>query len=445
VLQGAWGLLLARYAGAEEAVFGNVVSGRGADVPGIDEMVGMLINTLPVRVRVPARETVSAWLRALQAHQAATREVEYAPLAEVTRWAGVESGRRLFDTLFIYENYPIPADVGGAADAPDASGELDDEGDDVPAIERTEYPLAAAVIPGERLALRLTYDPERFDADDVRRLGGHFRTLVESIPDHGDAPVADLPLMGESERALVLDAWNRTAAELPADATIDAWIRAQAARTPDAPAVRGRDAEVTYAALMARADAIAIRLRALGVGAEARVGLAVERGAEMVAAMLGIWRAGAAYVPLEAAHPHDRLRFVMDDAGIAALVADRRTLPRLPDPAVPVLVLEDVPAEADGSALAPAGVGAPESLAYVIYTSGSTGRPKGVMVAHVSAAAFLAAMRERPGSRPTRRSSPSPPRRSTSPSSSSSCRWSSAHGWSSRTRRRRRTPCGCAT
>jgi amino acid adenylation domain-containing protein/non-ribosomal peptide synthase protein (TIGR01720 family) len=392
LFQGAWALLLARYTGERDVAFGNVTSGRPPELEGADEMVGMLVNTVSVRARVPAAAPANAWLRDLQARQAEARQYDYAPLVEVRRWAGIEPGRELFETLLVYQNYPVAAaPAGSAAAAVDDDEPGDAQPVDAEPLERTNYPLVLAVapLPGGT-ELRLTYDAGRFDAETARRMAAHYVRLLESLAEAGERPLGSLsPLSAEERTALV--AAGSAQASFDVTRTLPAFFAGQAARTPAAVALTFGGESVTYAELDARANRIAHRLVKLGARPDSLVGLCVERSVETVVGILAILKAGAAYLPLDPAYPEDRLAYMLEDSETGIVVTTAALRDRLPAGTTILCLQCDADAIAAEPADAPAIDISPESLAYVIYTSGSTGKPKGVQVTHANVARLFAA------------------------------------------------------
>jgi amino acid adenylation domain-containing protein/non-ribosomal peptide synthase protein (TIGR01720 family) len=388
IVQGAWALLLSRYSGDDDVVFGATVSGRPPELPGVDRMVGLFINAVPVRVRVPADAALAPWLQELQARQAETREHEHAPLVDVRAWSELPPGEPLFDSLLIFENFPVDASAAEPRGGVEIAG--------FRAFERTNYPLTLVVAPAEGLVLRAMYEADRLDGGAVRALLGHLRTLLEAAARDPEARLGDLPLLGADERARELEAWNDTAADFARGERIHDRFEAAAARSPDAVALAFRGESLTYAGLDGRAALLARRLSALGVGPESRVAVCLERGPEMVAALLGVLKAGGAYVPVDPAYPAERVAYVLEDAGVAAVVTEAALAAKLPTGGAAVVLVDgEAPLPHDDAVLVcPATA---ENAAYVIYTSGSTGRPKGVVVPHRAVVNFLDSMRARPG------------------------------------------------
>ncbi|MFB9683728.1 non-ribosomal peptide synthetase [Amycolatopsis plumensis] len=395
VVQGAWALLLARHSGEDDVCFGATVSGRPAGLAGVDDITGIFINTLPVRVTADPAAPVAAWLRGLQTTQAESRRFEHVPLTAVQAWSGVEGGRNLFDSLVVFENYPVTADDVAAHGV--RLRELQ-------AMETTNYPLSVVAAPGPRLSLGLGYDPALFDEATVQRLAGRLEHLLAAIAEDPARPLRELDVLGADERDQVLVAFNDTRHDVP-PVTLTELIEAQAARTPDAVAVVSREERLTFAELDTRADRLARQLAARGAGPERIVALALPRSVEIVVAQLAVLKTGAAYLPVDPDYPAERIAFMLEDAKPVVVVTKAGT----PLPSGDVLVLDG--AEAHGPAT-PLGRSVPLSApAYVIYTSGSTGTPKGVVVTHAGLASFSAAeiahFDVRPGDRVLQFSSPS--------------------------------------
>ena len=374
LVQGAWALLLSRHSREEDVLFGATVSGRPPELEGVEEMVGLFINTLPLRVAVDPEAPVLPWLRALQERQAAVREHGDAPLARVQGWSAVPRGQPLFESIVVFENYPVG----------DGLEELGGVGvRDVTSREQNNFPLTLTVVPGAELSLTLKYDAARFTDASMASLARQLDAVLAGLADDGARPLGRVPLMDAEERARVLSL-GAARASFPVAGTLHGRFAAQAARTPDAVALTFEDTRLTYGVLDARANQVAHALRAAGVGPGVRVGLFVERSAEMVTGLLGILKAGGAYVPMDPAYPAERLGFMLRDAEIPVLLTEASLRDTLPAHGARVLSLDG-----DAAAIAREPAGAPrdddadaERLAYVIYTSGSTGRPKGVRVTH---------------------------------------------------------------
>lgn len=390
VLQGAWALLLSRYSGEDDIVFGSTRACRRSTLSGTnEEMVGLFINTLPMRVRLPSDMPILSWLHALRAQQVAVREHEHTPLSMVQTWSEVAPGAPLFESLMLFEKHRV---VDASLRTPmskwtNRSFEL---------YEQTSYPLTLAGYDGVQLALTVEYDRARFKAAVISRMLGHLRTLIEGIVAHPQQSLAEAPLLTVEEQQQLLIEWNDTARSYPQDACIHELFELQAQWTPEASAIEQHGQRLTYAELDQRANQLAHYLRKCGVGPETLVGLCVERSLLMAVGILGILKAGGAYVPLDPTYPKERLAFVLMDAQVAVLLTQQHLTEVLPACAAPLFLLD-----ADWSRIAqeskekpPCDVTA-DNLAYVIYTSGSTGKPKGVLTLHRGVVNHCTAMMER--------------------------------------------------
>ncbi|HEY0015717.1 MAG TPA: amino acid adenylation domain-containing protein, partial [Longimicrobium sp.] len=379
MVQGAWGLLLGGYTGASEAVFGMVRGGRDSVVPGADDMVGMLINTIPVRIPLPRDARVIDWLVEVAARTADFGAHEQAALPDVTRWSGLPQGAALFDSIVNYQPYAFDAPL---RETPGRSFRL---------REHPGFPLTLLVTGEAPLRAQIDYDAGLFDAAAVDRMLGHFARLLRQIAADPERPLGSLDPLGKAEREIVVGEWNRTAAAYPADACLHQLFQAQAARTPGATALVHEDASLTYAQLNERANRLAHHLRGLGVGPETRVGICLERGLEMVVSILAVLKAGGTYVGLDPAYPADRLAFMLAVSDVAVLLTQDSLRGVLPERDGVRVIRLDAARDAIASERAddPPNVAAPRNLAYLIYTSGSTGIPKGVAIEHRNAAALL--------------------------------------------------------
>ncbi|ANN20078.1 non-ribosomal peptide synthetase [Amycolatopsis orientalis] len=385
VLQAVWGMVLAAITGRDDVVFGAVVSGRPAELPGIETMVGLFINTVPVRVRMDPRHTFAELVKEVQDEQIALLAHHHVGLTDIQQAAGLG---RLFDTLVVYENYPRPAE---AADAePDRLRVLG-----MTAADATHYPLALAVVPGESLRLRLEHQPALFTTEQAAAVLERFTRVLEAVVAAPGTPLAAVPILSESEQR-ELRARNDTAVPVP-DRTLPELFAAQVAATPEATAVTFEDRSLSYAELDARADRLARRLIERGVGPEGLVAVMLPRSLDLVVTVLAITKTGGAWLPIDPVYPADRVTYILDDAE-PALVITSAALAASPAGEVlaarpSTVVLDDlaiaggehVPV-ADADRVRPLD---PRHPAYLIYTSGSTGRPKAVVVTHRNLANYL--------------------------------------------------------
>jgi amino acid adenylation domain-containing protein/non-ribosomal peptide synthase protein (TIGR01720 family) len=376
LVHGAFALLLSRYSMEDDVLFGTTVSGRPPALAGVDSMAGLFINTLPVRVQAQPQANALSWLRSLQAKLVNLRDYEYSSLTEIQGWSEVARGQTLFECLLVFENYPVDQALL------DQNARLSFS--DVRSYERTNYPLTIAALPGAELRLQALYANDRYDDTTVRSLLRHLKNLLLDISKSQDKSIADVRLLGEDEERRILTEWNDTARPYPLAHTIHQLFEAQAERAPTTVALVCGEERLTYAELNARANRLAHYLRKQGVGPESRVGILMERSIWMVTALLGVLKAGGAYLPLDPAYPKERLSFMLEDAGVRVLLTEAHLKQVLPDNHALQLICPDADLDhlmQEREENPPQQVTA-ENLAYVIYTSGSTGRPKGVCVTH---------------------------------------------------------------
>ncbi|MEV0186733.1 amino acid adenylation domain-containing protein, partial [Streptomyces sp. NPDC050625] len=377
VVQGAWVLVLARLAGRHDVVFGATVAGRPADLPGAESAIGLFINTVPVRVRLDGAQSAAELLADLQARQVALMAHQHLGLAEIQRLAGPGAE---FDTLIVYENYPRRA-----TEADEYTLTIRPAG---ASRDASHYPLSLVVNPGDRLEGELSYRPDVFEHAEAEEILASLQRVLEQLVADPSVPLGRIEVLSEAERIRVVREWNATARPVPAGSVLELFV-AQARRSPTAVAVRCGEEVISYGELEARSNQLARYLIGLGVRPESRVGLCLPRGVDMVVGELAVWKAGAAFVPLDPEYPADRLAYMAADGGASVVLSTSADLE------AEHVVLLDAAAEALAAESAEPlnTVVDPDQLAYVIYTSGSTGRPKGVAVAHRGVANLAEAMR----------------------------------------------------
>ncbi|MET0396507.1 MAG: amino acid adenylation domain-containing protein, partial [Longimicrobiaceae bacterium] len=389
VLLAGWAALLGRYAGEEDVVVGTPIAGRTRlETEGL---IGFFVNTLVLRTDLSGEPGGGELVRrvrerVLEAH--AHQDLPFERLVEELSVERSLAHAPLFQAMLTFSAARDEADaleLGGVEVEPMRAAK---------GTEKFDLTLGVSDA-GERLAGSLSYRTELWEGATIERMLGHLATLLESLARSPDLPVAELPLLGEAERARVLAEWNATERAYPAGPRVHDLFAAQAARTPEGAAVSWRGERMTYGELERRANRLAHALRRRGVGPESRVGVCMSRTPELLVALLGVLKAGGAYVPLDPAYPLERLGYMVEDAGIGLVLTEERLAGSVPEGAVDVLALDgardDLAAEPD---TAPESGVDPENLAYVVFTSGSTGRPKGVMVRHSSVVVLLHWLRE---------------------------------------------------
>ncbi|HEX8431069.1 MAG TPA: amino acid adenylation domain-containing protein, partial [Longimicrobium sp.] len=373
-----WAAVLARLSGQDDVVIGTPTANRGQAE--IERLIGFFVNTLALRMDLSGAPSVAELLERVRARALAAQQHQDIPFEQVVELAQPTRSMAhtpLFSVMFTWQNAPR-----GTLELPGlAAGSVGSA-----AHVTAKFDLSLTMQEsGGRISGVVEYATALFDAATVERFLGYFRAILAGMVADEWRAVQRLPMLSASERSLVLDEWNATDAQYPRESFVHELFEAQAARTPDAPAVVHDDRALTYAELNGRANQLAHGLRELGVSPGARVAICIEHSPEMVVALLGVLKAGAAYVPLDPSHPADRLRDMLDDSAPRAVLTQRSLAVLFAGTDVPVLELEEDAAWSQQPRANLGGVGArPEDAAYVIYTSGSTGRPKGVSVPHAA-------------------------------------------------------------
>lgn len=378
LVQAAWALLLSRYSGESDVVFGTTVSGRPVTLSGVESMVGLFINTLPARVKIPDTTDLLTWLRLLQQEYIEREQYSYTPLVDIQGVSEIPRNQLLFESIVVFENYPVNVTLqqlpGNLR-----IGELQDRG-------QTNYPLTVMAIPGEEMTVKIYYDRQRFNADIIDRMAGHFLTLLEGITVNPHRTPGELPLLTPAEQNLLLVEWNATSAAHPINRCIHQLFEEQVKKTPQAFAVVYENQRLTYEELNQQANKIAHYLQRLGVKPDVPVGICVERSLEAAIAILGTLKAGGVCVPLDPNYPPERLAFMLNDSQAPVVLTQTRWQSLLDGKLIRHLIMLDDNSDAinQESEINPQVEVAVDNLAYIIYTSGSTGTPKGTIVPHRS-------------------------------------------------------------
>ncbi len=383
LVQAAWALLLQQHTGKDRVLFGATVAGRPAQIPGVEEMMGLFINTVPIPVAPRKGQSVGGYLREVQQTNTRLREYEHVALADIQRWGG-SGGRPLFDSIIVFENMPMDETLRSLERFGLQFGPLQGSG-------LTGYAMDLQVVVGESLEIEYCYDRREFGEEQVAAMRSQMEHVLRCMATDSARAVGELGWLGERARPELVALGRNTApgpqlehARPARHGAVHHLIEQQAARCGDAIALLMGDVELSYAQLNARANRLAHCLRGRGVGPDVLVGVALRRSLDSIIGLLAVLKAGGAYLPIDPGHPADRMQYMIEDSGIALLLTHEALAAGLPCcEGVDVVVLEElVPAMRDASEHNPQVALGADHLAYVIYTSGSTGRPKGVAVAH---------------------------------------------------------------
>ncbi|BBP58423.1 non-ribosomal peptide synthase/polyketide synthase [Pseudomonas sp. St316] len=381
LVQAAWLLLLQRYTGKDTVAFGATVAGRPADLPGIEQQIGLFINTLPVIASPQAGQSLDSWLQAVQAQNLMLREFEHTALLDIQRWAG-QGGEALFDSLLVFENYPIAQALEqGAPDGLRFGPPITQE--------QTSYPLTLLVELDRQLSVHMSYQLASFSADTVQRLTAHLARLLGQMADGSERCLGELSMLAFDEHQRQVHDWNPVDAPFEQALCIHQMIARQAQAMPEALAVTFANTRLSYGELDTQANRLAHKLIELGVGPEVRVGVAMPRSEQLLIALLAVLKAGGAYVPLDPDYPAERVAYMLDDSRARVLLTEQAVAATLDVPSETAVLMLDHLDLASYPLSAPHTAVTPDNLAYVIYTSGSTGKPKGVAIAHRNVLALI--------------------------------------------------------
>ncbi|GGY14801.1 non-ribosomal peptide synthetase [Paludibacterium paludis] len=389
LVQGAWALLLSRYTQVSDCLFGVTVSGRAHALHGLDAMLGLFIATIPARIAVDEEACVAEWLRWVQdAHLDAElhTSLSLADIKPHTRGGGHGA---LFETVVVFENYP--------ASRTDEAPLFRFAG----ASERTNFPLTVVVSDRGGLHGHLHFDRRHYDEDTARRLAGHLARLIVALAGCADARLADVPMLSPEETRVLLTQWTGPAEPYPSGGA-HALFEARARATPEAPALVHDGGIVRYRELDERAGRLAAALDARGVGKGSIVAVYLPRSVELVTSMLAVMKAGAAYLPIDAAYPAERVAYMAADSGAALVITGEQMAGRLPVPADRCFLIDREAYGPDRFAPLSAETASGDPV-YVIYTSGSTGQPKGVLIEHGGLVNYLNYARRAYGAGPDTR------------------------------------------
>ncbi|HEX5113566.1 MAG TPA: amino acid adenylation domain-containing protein [Pseudonocardiaceae bacterium] len=378
VVQLAWAIVLGSLTGRQDVVFGTTVSGRPAALPGVESMVGLFINTVPVRVPLSPWDTLGELLAGLQKRQHRLLDHHHVGLVDIQRATGFDT---LFDAVTVFESFPV--DGPGLVDPATGvaiTGVSTDNG--------THYPIGVAATASPHLRAVLEYQRDLFDTETASDIAARLASVLGRIAADPAVPLGRLDLLAPDDRDRLLACGNDTVVA-GLDGTVTELFERQVAATPDAVAVRFAGGSLTYRELDARADRLARRLRCRGTGPESVVAVALPRSPELVIALLAVAKAGGVYLPVDAEYPAERIAYLVDDSGARLAVVTEATAEALAGLPVDAVRVDRPSGDVPAAQLAPTAV--PDNAAYLIYTSGSAGRPKGVTVTHRGVASMVAA------------------------------------------------------
>ena len=382
LIQGAWALLLSRYTGEKDVVFGATRACRHLPLEGLGAMVGLFINTVPVRAGTASGTRVLPWLKGLRSQWVEMRRHEHVPLIKIKSCAEVPADQPLFESLLVFENQSPDAFMRAQCGLWGLRKCIK--------REQTGFPVSIGIFSGEEIWIKIQYDRDRFDEDAASRIPGHIRTLLENMVMYPEKTLSEMPLLSAEEMHAMLIEWNGKKVEFPEGKCIHHLFEEWACRTTEETAVVFEGQSLKYGELNRASNRLADYLIRQGVSSNELVGVCLDRSLEMVIAVLAVLKAGAAYLPLDPAYPRERLSFMLKDAQARLVLSIRRFAGMLTGSEYRTILLDqDIDRTSSENDPALPVRSAPENLAYVMYTSGSTGRPKGIMISHRNVVGFL--------------------------------------------------------
>lgn len=372
IAQGAWALCLQKHGAGEDVLFGVTVSGRPPELSEVENMVGLFINTLPMRIRLNPTVTVASWLENIQQCQVQMQEYEYSKLTDIQKGIPLAAGESLFESILVFENYPVDKTLkerGG-----------DFKVDDIRFYERTNYPLTVGVIPDNGLLLKLNYQTQSLSPKAAKILLERLRNIMLSLAHHPNVPLGNIQVLSAQERDRTLNAGNANSISWGDFRAAHQLFEGWADLHPNAVALVCGDDAIAYGELEKRANQLATILRSEGIGYESIVGLYFDPSIEFIIALLAVLKAGGAFLPLDRAYPEARLKFIVEDSQTRMILTEETPVPGFFPSDVKIILLSEI--DEQTNITRPNLKIRTEHLAYIIYTSGSTGKPKGVLVTH---------------------------------------------------------------
>ncbi|TGE15092.1 non-ribosomal peptide synthetase, partial [Hymenobacter elongatus] len=393
VVQSAWGVLLGRYAGTQDVVFGTVVSGRPGDLVGVEEMVGLFINTIPVRVQYGTETTVKELVQQVQQLHIASEPHHYRQLAEVQAQSAL--GRNLLDHILVFQNT-------NAAESAEYAPVSEEQGLDIISKEsyvQTNFDFNFVLYPSAtQLAYRFRFNAAKYEPAFMERLGTHFQQLLKSFVAQADQPVRAASYLAPAEQQQLLAQFDATGTLARTEETVLSRLEAQVAATPAQTAVISAGDVLSYAELNDRVNQLANYFRSQGIAEGTKVAFCLSQPLDALTSLLATLKAGGVYVPLDTQFPEARKVFMLADSQAALLVVDAANAAAFEQQRVPLLVIDAPEATwQHGAVTPPATTLRPADVAYLIYTSGSTGTPKGVMVTHRNLVDYLDGLQAKTG------------------------------------------------
>ncbi|MCW3089278.1 MAG: linear pentadecapeptide gramicidin synthetase LgrD, partial [Ferruginibacter sp.] len=387
IMQGVWACLLNRYTGSNDIVFGTIVSGRPDDLPNVEQRVGMYINTMPLHTSIDKERPIIPWLQEMQQEQASSRQYQHTSYSKIQSWTGVQGD--LFDSIFVFQNFPISKVISSHP------WKLRVENSSMHAQNNLPLTITASII--EKISIEFRYNNGLLSENDVLEIRSHFGKALHQLVNNPAGKIGDIEMLTEDELQQLSVTFNVAQVAYPFDKSMVDLFEEQVALAPDNVAIVFENAQLSYRELNERANQLARYLQQKGVRKETLVPMCMERGIDMMVAILAILKAGGAYVPVDSDFPSERINYMLEDTGSQFLLSTKESRVKLNIPQT-VEIIEMDGDWLSGNEYSPANLllqVSPQNLAYVIYTSGSTGKPKGVMIEHRNLIDYVAGLKQK--------------------------------------------------
>ncbi|MFK8104082.1 MAG: amino acid adenylation domain-containing protein, partial [Saprospiraceae bacterium] len=384
LIQGVWGFLLAKYTNRQDIVFGVTVSGRPADLGNLEERVGLFINAIPLRMKFDKNATIVDTLNVVQKEQTEAREFQYTAQTDIQRW--LEFPSDLFDSLLIFENYPM-----GDLAQQDWSLEISN----ISMHDQNNYLFSLEVTVRDEMRIKFGYNESVLPATYAHRIQAHFDGILKQIVTSAQTNFSELQLVSDPEKDVLLKEFVGASLSYPTDKSFVELFEAQVLRTPQKEAVVFETNSLTYQALNEKANQLAHYLQKQGLQKASLVCVCLERSMEMLISLLAIQKLAAAHVPLDPVYPKERISYILKDTNAEVVICGQAQLSLIEVEKVRPLVIEEIWETLEHAPKdEPTVQRTPQDLSYLIYTSGSTGQPKGVMIEQQGLVSFLWAIQE---------------------------------------------------
>ncbi|MEO7768781.1 MAG: amino acid adenylation domain-containing protein, partial [Ferruginibacter sp.] len=386
IMQGVWSVLLHRYTGNKDIVFGIIVSGRPDDLPRVEQRVGMYINTMPLHTVINKEKGIVDWLQQIQEEQLSSRQYQHTPFSNIQSWSGVQGD--IFDSILVFQNYPFSKVI--------ASQPWKLKVENIFKHEQNNLPLTVTVSVAGQMSIEFRYNTGLLSEENVKEILGHFEEAIHQLISNPRGTVGEIELLTQKEQHQLVRGFNDSHVSYPAEKSVVDLFEEQAAKTPGNAAIVFEEEQLSYQQLNERSNQLARYLQSRGVVAETLVPICMERGLDMMVGILGILKAGGAYVPIDTSFPPDRVNYMLQDTGSALLLTSReKSADFALEQSTDIIEIDGDWSRVKEYSTANLQERVPANhLAYVIYTSGSTGKPKGVMIEHRNLLDYVAGLEQ---------------------------------------------------